>query len=82
MSGGAHLSFEILPKRKSRKTEIWAVMDQNGSSLGEVRWWASWRRYTFHPAEDTLYDPGCLRQIADFCEEQTKERRKAREAEA
>ena len=81
MSGGIHLAFELQPKPTSRKTEIWNVVAQEEHRLGEVRWWPAWRRYTFHPDTGTLYDAGCLDEIARFCSEQTKERRLVRAQE-
>ena len=76
MSSGVHIEFAIQVRPKNRKTEIWSVI-ANGHLLGEVRWWPSWRRYTFHPCEDTVYDKNCLQRIADFCGEQTWDRKKA-----
>lgn len=81
MSGGVHLSFELQPKPTGRRTEIWTVVDGGEYRLGEVRWWAAWRRYTFHPDADTLYDPSCLIRIAHFCTEQTQQRKAARKRE-
>lgn len=76
-----HLSFELQPKPKNRKTEIWTVVDQSEYRLGCVSWWAPWRRYTFRPDSNTIYDPGCLRLIADFCYSVTVERKKVRALE-
>ena len=77
MSGGAHLTFELQPKPKNRKTEIWTVVDQGEVRLGDVRWWAPWRRYTLHPDSGTLYDGECLSEIAMFCLEETQKRKQA-----
>lgn len=85
MSGGDHLDFVSLPKLKNKRTSVWEVNDRDGNTLGQIKWWTAWRRYTFHPCGNTLYDPGCLRAIADFCETQTttrrRDRRKERESE-
>ena len=78
MSGGIHLTFELQPKPEKRKTEIWTVVAQGEIRLGDVRWYAPWRRYTFNPDAETLYDPECLRRLATFCEGQTKQRKKDR----
>jgi len=63
--------FEALPRFVGRKTDIWQVLEGNGAILGEVRWWGPWRQYTFQPRGGTTYERRCLRDIADFCEEQT-----------
>ena len=69
------------PEPPKRKTEIWTVVDAAESRLGAVSWWAPWRRYTFHPDGNTLYDAACLTRIAEFCAEQTQQRKKDRKQE-
>ena len=81
MSGGVHLSFELQPKPKKRKTEIWTVVAQGEIRLGDVKWYAPWRRYTFHPDAETLYDAECLAALFKFCAEQTQERTRVRAEE-
>jgi len=81
MSDGNHLKFELQPKRKGTRTEIWTVTDQEEYRLGEVRWYAPWRRYTFQPDAETLYDAKCLQRISDFCAEETFKRKRARALE-
>lgn len=76
-----HLEFELQPKPESRRTEIWTVVSQGEYRLGEVRWYAPWRRYVFCPDVDTLYDALCLHRIATFCAEETKKRKEARRKE-
>jgi hypothetical protein len=77
-----HLIFDLLPKSaEARKvTHTWSVW--NGSTyLGEIRWFAHWRRYVFYPDKDTLFDPGCLAELGAFCLEQSKMRRMERQKE-
>lgn len=68
------LTFDPLMVPPSRKTRQWSVSCR-GALLGRVSWYAQWRRYCFWPNVSTniLFDPSCLREIADFCEAQTKE---------
>lgn len=66
-----YLKFEEISVPKGYKTKAWIV--SSGGHLGRVSWWSQWRRYCFHPFLDTLYDPKCLREIADFVEQKTKE---------
>ncbi len=76
-----HLRFEITPKLRGRVTRIWAV-NAGLVTLGEVRWYSYWRRFIFAPSTDfwkeLVFDASCLREIADFCEEQTLKHRVAR----
>jgi len=48
-----------------------------GKSLGEIAWFGRWRCYAFYPAGSTIFEKDCLRVIADFCEEKTKEHRES-----
>jgi hypothetical protein len=43
--------------------------------LGAVKWFGRWRRYAFFPGAQTVYEATCLREIADFCADQTTHRR-------
>jgi len=81
VSGGVHLTFELQPNPKARLTEIWTVVAQGEIRLGDVRWYAPWRRYTFHPEDKTLYDAECLAALFKFCEKQTQQRKLARAQE-
>jgi hypothetical protein len=61
-----------------KKTKVWAVVkkeDVTGdvrSSLGHIKWFGAWRKYCFFPLEYTVFEWDCLRDIADFCQEETK----------
>jgi hypothetical protein len=56
------------------KTRIWAVFSKSsGIALGLIQWHCCWRRYCFLPAQETLFDVVCLRELADFCEEKTSD---------
>jgi hypothetical protein len=65
----SHLTFEHFGSSESGKTDVYRVT--NAVTLGMISWYAPWRKYTFHPAGSTVFDPGCLRDIADFCEHLT-----------
>lgn len=65
------------PERAAnRKTRVWAVVNKdNGSELGIVEWYTGWRKYVFVPHASTLYEQDCLRDIADFCEQATRDQK-------
>lgn len=72
-----HVEMRPVPA-PDRKTSIWEVCSiQGGLSLGEVKWFAHWRQYTFWPAVGTIYDESCMREIADFVEAETKKHKAA-----
>jgi hypothetical protein len=57
----------------ARKTGVWTVETiDGGECLGVVKFYPQWRRYAFFPALQTVYESDCLRNIADFCETQTR----------
>ena len=64
---------------KSGKTKIWSVQSATSKDgedsfyeLGTVQWYGAWRKYAFYPAPQTLYEHDCLRQIANFCERESR----------
>lgn len=58
-----------------RKTRYWDVIGTGGpfDLLGAVKWRGAWRAYAFHSerGSDPILAPNCLRQLAEFCEQQT-----------
>jgi|APCry1669189883_1035261.scaffolds.fasta_scaffold299619_1 hypothetical protein len=61
------------------KTAIWRVWTKDEHAIiGQVRWFAPWRKYCFFPSLDTVFEEVCLRDIASFVEARTREHRAAR----
>lgn len=62
------------------KTKYWRVVATKGNTfLGGIKWWGGWRRYCFFPEQATIFEQDCLRDIANFCDEQTRAHRAKRE---
>lgn len=75
MSEVKYLRFVDVGASLTGKTRIWRVLNATSAiDLGTVKWQATWRRYAFCPASLTVYDAGCLREIATFIEEQMEAR--------
>lgn len=55
-----------------RKTKTWRILTLDDVSLGLVLFFPKWRKFVYQPHGSTLYEETCLRDIASFCEEQTK----------
>ena len=71
---GKHLFFMFLKDKP--KTSVWEVRNKyEYTLLGCVKWFAKFRKYSFFPEKDTVFEKDCLRDIADFCEERTGEQR-------
>ena len=69
------------PVEKGRRTLRWRVTSVDGALLGFVEWHTPWRCYAFFSAADTLYERTCLRDLADFCDQATRDHLAARRAE-
>ena len=57
----------VITERKP-KTVVVRVENTSGQFLGDIRWYGSWRQYTFNvfPQDERLtFNNGCLQDIAD-----------------
>lgn len=53
------------------KTSRWTVVNKDtGEYIGMVKWYGRWRGYAFFPKQETIYEQRCLRDIAEFIEQQ------------
>ena len=71
------IRFDPQPIPAGYKTGLWWVVAKDGDVLlGEIRWYAPWRRYTFRAgAYGSGFDATCLRDIAAFIEKRMAERK-------
>lgn len=71
------ITFVLLDKLDSRRlTDTWRIESKDGGFyLGEIKWYSSWRKYCFFPFPTTIFEEDCLRDIAEFCESETRKRR-------
>jgi hypothetical protein len=70
--------FEVRTKEDPAPGTEWA--EPVGKLLGIVKWHPGWRRFAFFPLPQTLFEADCLRDLADFCANQTEQRKAEREA--
>ena len=70
---GKYIRFDEFSDGTARKTKMFLVTTtyDNGTPLGEIRFFPRWRKFSFFPLKDTLYESTCLRDIAAFCDIQT-----------
>jgi hypothetical protein len=67
------IEFEEIETDAKRKTKIFEVVTKEDRfGLGIVKWYGAWRKYAFFPAEQTIFEWDCLRDIAEFCQSETK----------
>lgn len=76
------VSFQLEERRFGAKTDLWYVwsLKEPAAHLGVVKWFGAWRKYAFFPAVQTLFEQDCLRDIAEFIEQETVKQRKGRRA--
>jgi hypothetical protein len=68
---GTHINFIEGPSKP--KTRMWWVVNKyDDFQLGWIGWFARWRKYGFYPKADTVYEEVCLREIASFCQSETR----------
>lgn len=73
---GKWLDFIQSGVSASGKTGVWEILTKDDVvGLGFIKWWAPWRKYAFFPYEDTVLEQDCLRDIANFIDQQMKERK-------
>lgn len=61
---GPFIQFEEIPTDATRRTKIWRVRSAgSGTVLGQVSWFAHWRRYTFTPEAGMVFDAACLSEV-------------------
>jgi len=66
------IKFVEVNLRDGRKTSVWAVLTIDGTkNLGHVSWYPAWRKYSFYPNPQTVFEWQCLRDIAEFCQDNT-----------
>lgn len=79
-TAGTWIHFRNLGAPEGRKTNVYDVVDSSNRPLGVIQWYGAWRCYSFYPHENTLFEKNCLREIAQFCEEETERHREARQS--
>jgi hypothetical protein len=79
---GKYIRFILVGRSLTGKTNIyWVQSKEEDSVLGQINWYSAWYQYAFFPQSpnmETVFEKNCLRDIANFCEEQTKLQRKGR----
>ncbi len=73
------LNFEHVGNSESGKTKVFSVQNKAGGVLGNIKYYAPWRRYCFIPEDGTLYDAACLSDIQNFITDLMKQRKKEQE---
>lgn len=55
--------FNIIELRiEKRKTPIYKIYDLNDIEIGEIKWYAPWRKFCFYP-DNSIWDTKCLEEL-------------------
>lgn len=68
-----YLEFREVPN-EPKKTRLFSVVSA-GAVLGVVKYYSPWGKYCLFPHGQTLWDPACLGEVAEFCRRKTEEQR-------
>lgn len=66
---------------RKKTTEYWVKNKENGTCLGEIKWYGPFRQYSFFPEPDMVFEKTCLQDITDFIKALEIERKSIREKE-
>ena len=66
-----HISF-ISNEMFQGKPRYTCINNKTTSPLADVFWYKSWKKFCITFREETVFDEGCLRDIADFLDELKK----------
>jgi len=70
---GTHIQFIPTGIVKGQKTSRWNIESKYGGFLGEIKWFAKWRKYSFFPEPDCIFEETCMRDLSQFIEDRTLE---------
>ena len=59
-------------------TKRWTIRTKQGVPIGRISWSNGWRRYVLQPGYPTEWEQDCLRDVAEFIERRTAERKAER----
>lgn len=55
--------YDLPPLGKTRRIVVQSRT--HGDHLGDIHWHGPWRQYVFEPAPGTVFNNGCLADLAD-----------------
>ena len=76
--------LEFVEMESKPKTKVYSVESKCGDcTLGEIKWYPSWRHYCFFPTTEfqTVHSDRCLQEISEFVTKLNEEHKeKSKEA--
>lgn len=76
---GKWINFEEQPSKGI--TKIFKVTaKEGGDNLGTIKWFTSWRCYSFQPEAGTIFEADCLSDVTSFLKDLMENRKKIKES--
>jgi hypothetical protein len=70
------LEFRVRPHDPKKKTDVYDIVNtSNDVHVGIIKWYGGFRKYTFQPSNNTIFDAKCMREVANFLEILMNERK-------
>jgi len=67
---------EVKPFVIKKTKTFWIVTKEGNQHLGIIQWYAPWRKYSFFPKPDTVWETQCLKDVTAFIENLMVEHKK------
>lgn len=63
-------------------TKVFLVKEKEGNGhLGMIKWYSPWRKYSFFPNQNTIFETDCLKDIISFITKLMLDRKVAKQNE-
>lgn len=71
---GKHIIITLRPTQVIDGKICFIVWNKHdGEKLAGIAWFSRWKKYSLYPNPNTIWEEKCLRDIANFIEEQTEQ---------
>jgi hypothetical protein len=68
------IDFEI--GMSTGKTKVYKIVTKDGGAqIGLIKWYSPWRKYSFFPHQNTVFETDCLQDIISFINKLMLERK-------
>lgn len=69
------ITFQLAEKQNPKTKVYWVITkEQPCSTLGQIKWFGRWRKYSFFPQPETVFEQDCLNDIISFMEDLERSR--------
>ena len=58
------LTFE--EREPKEKTKVFSIATKAGTIIGWIQWYGGFRKYSFFPEANTVWDENCLKDVQSF----------------